>query len=328
MKNESIERKEEYKSFVEKNYVQIYSQPWWMDAICGSDNWDVWLYKSGGSILAAMPYYLENRGNYKYVTRAPFTQINGILFAEKNENERITTTAEREEKIINAAIEYIEGLGLDVYEQQYPYSFTNWSPFFWHRYSNQVRYTYVIESPGNKEEILDRCSSSYRNCIKKGLRNVEISENISEEEFYQENKKVFDKQGIEVNLKRDMWSRMIEACTLHNCGKLICAKDELGNNHGVMYLVWDEQAMYPILGGYNPEYSYSQGYPALTYYSICLAGEMGLKYDFEGSMIKNVAHSFRQFGGTPMPYYRIRKVFNPEIVRKEAEDYILNLNNE
>ena len=45
-------------------------------------------------------------------------------------------------------------------------------------------------------------------------------------------------------------------------------------------------------------------------------------------MIQRIAKSFRQFGGKPMPYYRIRKVFNPEIVRKEAEDYIQKVQSE
>ena len=42
-------------------------------------------------------------------------------------------------------------------------------------------------------------------------------------------------------------------------------------------------------------------------------------------MIQPIAVAFRQFGGVPKPYYRIRKVFNPEIVRKEAEEYILRV---
>ena len=40
-------------------------------------------------------------------------------------------------------------------------------------------------------------------------------------------------------------------------------------------------------------------------------------------MLKQVARSFRQFGAVPMPYYRIRKIFNEEIIRKEAEEAIL-----
>ena len=54
-----------------------------------------------------------------------------------------------------------------------------------------------------------------------------------------------------------------------------------------------------------------------------MAHEKGLAYDFEGSMIKQIAKSFRQYGGEPTPYYRIRKVFNADIIRAEAERYII-----
>ncbi len=35
--------KEKYQAFCEHTYVPIYSKPWWMDAVCGPENWDVWL---------------------------------------------------------------------------------------------------------------------------------------------------------------------------------------------------------------------------------------------------------------------------------------------
>ena len=217
---------------------------------------------------------------------------------------------------------------LDVYEQQYPYTFTNWQPFFWNSYTNVLRYTYVIEDTSTPEIIMEGMSANYRKNVRKGQRLTKVIENISKDVFWHEHKKVFDKQGIPVPITEEFWNRFYAACQDHNSGKLIAAVDEENNIHSVMYLVWDEKAMYPILGGYMPEFSSSQSYPALTYYSICLAGRMGLKYDFEGSMIKQIARSFREYGGVPMPYYRIRKVFNPEIVRKEAEQYISRLEKE
>ena len=51
--------KEAYQRFCEKNLAPIFSQPWWMDAICGEDAWDVWLCRHGDEIVAAMPYYME-----------------------------------------------------------------------------------------------------------------------------------------------------------------------------------------------------------------------------------------------------------------------------
>lgn len=39
-------------------------------------------------------------------------------------------------------------------------------------------------------------------------------------------------------------------------------------------------------------------------------------------MIKRIARSFREYGGNPKTYFRIRKVFNPEIVIMEAQQVI------
>lgn len=316
--------KEKYMKFCEQTYVPIYSKPWWMDAVCGAENWDVWLYESGGNLLAAMPYYMEQRGTYRYITKTPLTQHNGIIFAEDSLRKAVKT-AELQEKIIHAACAYIESLGLDVYEQQYGPTFQNWSPFFWHHFTCVLRYTYMIPDTSNLDRIWENMSPAYRNEILKGQRLTHVSTDISEEEFYRLHQNVFLKQGKTWPFSEEFWHRLLQACTEHNACQMFCAKDDEGNVHSLLFLVWDERSVYHLLGGYMPEFSSSQAYPALVYHCITFAHEHGLAYDFEGSMLQNVAKSFRQFGGTPKPYYRIRKVFNPEIVRKEAEAYIAQL---
>ena len=321
------EKKELYLRFCESTYVPIFSQSWWMDILCGKDNWDVWLYDNGEQILAAMPYYMEQRGEYRYITKPLLTQNNGIIF-KRDDTRKAVTTAELQEKIINAACEYIKSLKLDVYEQQFHRSFQNWQPFFWNRYTNIVRYTYVIENTTNLDNVFAEFSANYRKNVRKGQRLTHVVTDITPDVFFDEHEKIFLKQGLQSPINREQWGELYSACCAHQAGQIICAKDDNDNIHSVMFVIWDDEAMYPLLGGYMPEYSNSQSYPALTYYSICMAHEKGLAYDFEGSMIQRIAKSFRQFGGRPMPYYRIRKVFNPEIVRREAEDYIRALQSE
>ena len=41
--------------------ICVYDQPWWMDAVCGAENWDVLLYEKKGNLLGAMPYYVKSR---------------------------------------------------------------------------------------------------------------------------------------------------------------------------------------------------------------------------------------------------------------------------
>ena len=313
--------KEKYSKFCETNYVPIYSKPWWMDAVCGPENWDVWLYESGGNILAAMPCYYELRGSYRYITKAPLTQTNGIIF-KKISGSKLVTEAELQEKIINAACAYIKELGIDVYEQQYPPSFQNWQPFFWNNYTNTLRYTYIISDTKDWTKVEENIASKYRNEIRKGQRLTSVSVWTDRDAFYTEHEKVFLRQGKRCPFGRELWNRLYDACIAHGAGQMFRAMDTAGNLHAILFLVWDQQNVYHLLGGYMPEFSSSQAYSALTYHGIRFAHEKGLAYDFEGSMIHQIAVAFRQFGGTPTPYYRIRKVFNPEIIRKEAEDYI------
>ena len=265
---------------------------------------------------------MEIRGQYKYITKAPLTQNNGIIF-NPYEDSKLETRAKFQEHVIDSANAFIESLSLDVYEQQYHYSFDNWLPFFWNGYTAVTRYTYVIEETSDDEMMWEKISSSYRNLIRKGYKYGRICEGYSADAFWNLHKKIFEKQGLECPFSYDLWIRLYNACMEHGCAKILYAKDSNGNILSVLFLVWDEQSVYHLLGGSMPEYQHLQTYNMLTWEGIKIASRMGLKYDFEGSVIKRISKSMRQFGGRPVPYFRIRKVFNPEIIREEAEKQIL-----
>ncbi len=315
------ENREKYVKFCEKTYVPIYSKPWWLDTVCGSENWDVWLYENGEEVLAAMPYYKEKRGAYRYITKAIWTQNNGIIFAHSPEAKPVARQI-FEERVINAACEYIRSLGVDVYEQQYHYSFTNWLPFFWNGYTAIVRYTYVMEDLTDMQEVSGRMSSKLRGKIKKGNKNAQIRTGLDPDRFYAEHEKVFLKQGLECPFSPKKWAELYDACKEHEACEIFYAQEPGGDVASVLFLVWDEQSVYQLLGGSMPEYQSLDTYDALIWEGIQFAAEKGLKYDFEGSVIKRISKSFREFGGEPKPYFRIRKVFNPEIMRAETESAI------
>jgi len=321
------DNKEKYLEFCKKTYVPVYSKPWWLDAVCGADRWDVWLYEPKGEVMAAMPYYIETRGNYQYITKPPLTQNNGIIFFHAKDI-KLPRKMDFERKVINQACEYINNLDIAVYEQQYHYSFRNWQPFFWNHYECLLRYTYVIENTTDMEVVFDNFTSNYRNKVRKGWKQANISESTNEENFYEEHAKIFSKQGLHCPFSRDLWKRVYKAAIEHKAGKALYARDSNGNVTSLIFVIWDEQSMYQILGGAIPEHSHLESYAALIFHCIKSASEMGIKYDFEGSMIERIARSFAQFGGIPKPYYRIRKVFNPDIIRQEAEEAVRRLEKE
>ena len=316
--------KEKYISFCEKIYVPIYSKPWWLDAICLPENWDVWVYEDNGYVLAAMPYYFENRNGRRYITKAPLSQNNGLIF-NYPENAKPVAKSMFEEKVITKACEFIRNMKLDVYEQQYQTTFTNWLPFFWNHYTATTRYTYVIEDTSDLNAIWNDVTSKRRSIVKKGQKNSSLSVDISVEEFYTEHEKIYTKQGLKCPFSFELWKRIAIACLENNSGIISCRRASDGRIVAVSFVAWDERTLYKLMGGPIPEYAKLDAYSALTWDEIELAHKLRKSYDFEGSVIKRISKSFREYGALPKPYFRIRKVFNPEIIREESEENIKKL---
>lgn len=318
--------KDLYLDFCNKTCVPIYSQPWWLDAICGKDNWDVWLYEQGGVVVAAMPYYLEERDAGLYITKAPLTQNNGILFKYPDGAQYIARS-KFEAKVISSAVEHIRSLDLAVYEQQYQCSFLNWLPFYWEGFEAIPRYTYIIEDTSDVDRMWEHVSSSYRKNIKKGIRNGEIREGLDPETFYQLHAKVFERQSLPVPFSEELWMRLYSATAERDACKLLYSETNEGVA-SVLFLVWDQRSVYHLMGGTMPGFNGLETYNALTWRGMNIAHEKRLMYDFEGSMIERISKSFREFGGIPKLYFRIRKVFDPRVILAEAQQKIDRLEDE
>lgn len=308
--------KERYEKFCEKTYVPVFSKPWWLDAVCGEENWDVWICGEGADIVACMPYFKQNRNGYKYITKAPLTQTNGIIF-NHNKDSKLVSRHILEEKVINSACEYIKELDIAVYEQQFPHTFNNWQPFFWNGYQNNLRYTYIIGIPKDGVDISENYTSDCRRNIKKGNKVATIKTTSDYTLFYKEHEKIYIRQGLQCPFSFELWKKLYTSSVENKSGEMVVVANDDNTILSLIFIVTDEKYSYQILGGNMPEYSNLQSYATLIDHCIRKSHEKGLAYDFEGSMIKRIAKSFREYGGVPTPYYRIRKVFNKDILEKE-----------
>ena len=300
--------KEKYIIFCEKTYIPIFSQPWWLDATCGSEKWDVYVVEHGGTFMAAMPYYVEEKDGYRKITKPTNTQNNGIIY-NYPEGIKYVSKLDFEERMINEVADFIETLNLDKYEQQFHYSFTNWLPFYWRNYNLMLRYTYVIEDTSDMLEVEAAMSSKMKNTIRKAQKCVKLSERFSIEDFFRVNEMSFTRQNIPIPYSLDYVTRIYRACKERGAGRILFAVDDNEEIHSCAFIAWDEQSVYYLMSGTNPVYKSSQANSFLIYESIKIASEKGLKFDFEGSVIKQIERSFRQYGGVQKPYFRIYKDF-------------------
>jgi len=286
----------------EKN-IPIFSKDWWLDFVCGKDNWDVVLFEKGGEIWASWPFYLRGKGIFKIVTMPKLTQTMGI-YIKYPEKQKYYTKLSWENEICRSLIAQFPKV--DYFNQNFNNSFLNWLPFYWEGYQQTTRYTYIIENLTIKE-LEEKFESDIRRRIRKASKlGIEVYESNDIDIFYKINSYTFKRKNMAMPYNHNFVKNLYEMCKEHNAVKILFAtyKDEI---IAASYLIYDENTVYYLMGGINPQKKDLGAMDAIQFASIKFALENNRRYDFEGSMIKSIEKYFRSFGAIQIPYFSISK---------------------
>ena len=301
--------KEKYTIFCEQNdFVPIFSQPWWMDAVCIDGYWDVLLYEKNEEILGALPYYVKKRWGISYITQPEFTQNNGVVI-KYPQNQKYEKKLSYEKEVMTALIEQLEGLSVAFYQQAFNCRYTNWLPFYWKGYSQSTSYTYRIEDITEIDKVLENFDYSKKKNINKALKSVDVSYDLSAEQFYENHKISLEKQNDTIGYSFKLFKRIYDAAYSHGKGKVICCRDKEKNIHVALFVIWDAETAYDLISTIDPEYRNSGAASLAVYEIIKYVKTQGITgFDFEGSMIEGVENSFRKFCTVQTPYFFICKI--------------------
>lgn len=303
--------KDLYREFCEtEDKIPIYSKDWWMDAVCGEDNWDVILIKDkNDEIIASLPYYLKRKYGLKYITQPPLTQTNG-LYIKYSKEQKLASKLSYEKEIIFEIDDKLKELGIDYYNQNFHYSFLNWQPFYWKGYSQTTRYTYVIRDLSDLRTVFSNFSKSKRKYINENEGKYRVYETDNVRMFYELNRKVFERQGLKIPYSMNFIIKLDQRLAERQSRVIFAANDEYGNVNCMLYLVFDKMSSYLLMSGTDPERRDLNLKTLLVWEAIKFSSKIGLMFDFEGSMMENVATFFREFGAEPIPYHSIWKNFS------------------
>ena len=118
----------------------------------------------------------------------------------------------------------------------------------------------------------------------------------------------FERQGITIPYSYEFVARLDRACVKYNARKILFAEDEKGKIHAAIYIVWDDNAAYYLMGGGNPNLRTSGATSLLIWEAIKFSASVSKAFDFEGSMIEPIERFFRAFGAIQTPYHKITKM--------------------
>ncbi|NLK27352.1 MAG: methicillin resistance protein [Clostridiales bacterium] len=301
------ERKLAYRLHCQKEKtIPLFSRDWWMDAVCGEDNWDVLLVERDNEIVASMPYYKKKKFGLTVITQPPLTQTNGI-WIKYPPGQKYSSRLSYEKEVMTEIIDQLQALNPDYYSQNFHYSVTNWQPFYWKGFTQTTRYTYVIPDINtiNLEELFSEFSRAKRRNIKRAESILDVRMGLGSQEFYNHHKNSLAEQGEIISYSFDTFQRIYNASVQRGYGQTIYAVDENQEIHSALFVVWDENSAYDLISTIDPGFRESGSASLLIQEIIKYVSTKTNHFDFEGSMIEGVANSFRQFATIQKPYYNI-----------------------
>ena len=282
--------------------IPVFSQPWWLDSVCGENKWDVVIVEKGGEIQATMPYYMRRRG---VITMPLLTQAMGPWL--RSGPSSYAKELSRQKELMTALIRNLPDYHL--FYQHFHYAITNWLPFYWQGFSQTTRYTYVIDDLSNLDQVFAAFSKAKRKNLKKAQgEGLEMRWDVPCDVFYNNHAETLAKQGETISYGYDLFKEIYNKAYERNQGRTLGAFDSSGRMHSAIFLVWDSMSAYDLISTIDPDLRNSGSATLLIQDLVKFVAEMGLsRFDFEGSMIESVENSFRQFGAKQYSYFSITR---------------------
>ena len=108
--------------------------------------------------------------------------------------------------------------------------------------------------------------------------------------------------------------RIYNAAINANSGVIVSASDENNCLHGALFIVWDNERAYDLISTLDPAFRKIWSSSLLVKEAIMYVSKYVDMFDFEGSMVRNIEKSFRQFGTVQQRYFYIQKT-NSKLVK-------------
>ena len=292
----------EYSKFCCDESLPLFFQPWWLNIVVG-ENWSVCLAKENGNIIGVLPYVFKKKLGVKIISQPDFTQYLGPYFSLSSYNRKTSLST-----IKKGMYELINNLPKhQIYSQYWHHSIKNWLPFYWKNFEQTTRYTYRLNNLDDLNLLWSNLHGNIRREIKKAESryNLKIEDNNNTNDLFKLIISTYKRQNKKIFFNLESFKYICEKTIERGNGKILIARDEHGNAHAGLFLVWDENCSYYLIGGSCPKLRNSGAMSLCMWKAILFASNVSRAFDFEGSMIEDIERYFRGFGSTPTEYYFI-----------------------
>jgi hypothetical protein len=270
----------------------IFLEDWWLEKSTNVDDLTV-IHAKVGNVSCNIYYELRKGFPYPIVKPAPLVKTCGPVFTcsgPANLEEFSAALKKALSMIPRSAIaslplrpEAMLALGANV------------------NANIEIRYTHFLML-NSQENVFDAYRENIRREIRKAMKAVQIEEATQPSELIELNSQTFARQGQRSPLGREVFTQIFTEAKQRGRGKILLARLPSGEAVAGAFIVWDKFKTYYLVGGAANEYRNSGAMSFVLHQAILDAHGRSILFDFEGSMVPNIARFFRAFSASPIHY--------------------------
>lgn len=291
---------DKWDDFVEKSpQGSIFSTSAFLDAL--STNYRIGVLVDKGKIKAGIVLARNELAAHANPLLAKYL---GVLLEPTSNDTKYITKFSRECYLVEELVRHLDPYWS--FDYSFHPNFTNWLPFYWAGYRQEVRYTYRFHDLQDIDRIIRGSSTRLRRNLRKAEKNgVYIRPDVELEDFFRINNLTFQRQGGKApySLKRlrslsnglGMGQRFHTLGAFERSGQLVSVAGVV-NDTRCAYLLFNGSDYTAVSNGTNAK---------LIIETIKYCSGFVPTFDFEGSMMRQVEFFYRSFGAEQVPYFSI-----------------------
>lgn len=275
----------------------VFAYDWYLDSTCSEGSWEVVFLEKEGQTIGALPYYLKQKGPFRYITMPPLTKFMGPF---------LLPAYQRQPAYYKQLLQQLPRVSSLTQNFHYPASTGTLFP---HKTFFSYRLKGIQDLPATRAKL----ARYYRNSIlKKAPDTLQIRHDLGVKAYYEINQKTYARQGIDPPFSLALLEQNIAALTAHQAGKLFFAVDGQGRVHAAALLVWDRHTAWYHSAGGDPELRKSGAGIYVVWEMIRYAVEVLAlqEFDFAGSMIPAIEKIWLNFGAERRDYVHVEQHFS------------------
>lgn len=228
----------------------------------------------------------------------------GILLSPTPHDAKYVTSFGKESNLIDELVGNLRHY--HSFDYTFHPQFTNWLPFYWAGYRQETRYTYVFNNFQNIGQLInDAAPRVRRNLAKAESNDIYVRYGLSLDDFFKVNSLTFERQGAPPPYSKNKLRILYERLSVTGQMHLLGAFNKSGDLISVCGVVNDQRCAYLLFNGSDYRLAETGANTKLVIETLRFCSNFVSRFDFEGSMIRDVEFFYRSFGAVQTPYFSI-----------------------